>query len=73
MAIKKETQVATKYPDVDVDAYAADELKRVQKLEKMFIAGKEARKHLMNRWRRNEELVNGKFLNHLIFLNIKLV
>ena len=62
MAIKKETQVATKYPDVDVDAYAADELKRVQKLEKMFIAGKEARKHLMNRWRRNEELVNGKFL-----------
>ena len=61
MAIKKETQVATKYPDVDVDAYAADELKRVQKLEKMFIAGKEARKHLMNRWRRNEELVNGKF------------
>ena len=62
MEINKEIRVATKYPDVDVNAYAADELKRVQELEKMFIAAKEARKHLMNRWRRNEELVNGKFL-----------
>ena len=50
------------YPKVDMDSYATDEQSRINFLEKMFTAGKEARKHLMNRWRRNEELVQGKFL-----------
>ncbi len=50
------------YPNVDMDSYASDEKSRINYLEKMFNAAKEARKHLMSRWRRNEELYEGKFL-----------
>ena len=50
------------YPKVDMDSYDSDEQSRIQYLEKMFIAGKEARSHRVAVWRRNEELVQGKFL-----------
>ena len=55
--------VASKdYPKVDMDSYATDEQSRINYLEKMFQAAKDSRKHLMNRWRRNEELFAGQFL-----------
>ena len=50
------------YPKVDMDNYDSDEQSRIQYLEKMFEAGKEARSHRVAVWRRNEELVQGKFL-----------
>ena len=50
------------YPNIDMDKYATDEQSRINYLEKMFTAAKDARKNLVNRWRRNEELSAGKFL-----------
>ena len=50
------------YPDVNMDNYDTDELSKVKKLERMFESARDARKSKMPRWRRNEELVEGKFL-----------
>ena len=47
--------VASKdYPEVDMETYEADELSRINYLEKMFTAAKDSRKNKVNRWRRNE-------------------
>ena len=49
------------YPK-DVKLEDGDDLIKIKEMEKMFQAGKEARKHLISRWRRNEELYQGKLL-----------
>ena len=49
------------YPK-DVSLKDGDDLNSVKDMENMFEAGKEARKHLVSRWRRNEELYQGKML-----------
>lgn len=52
-----------KYPkNIDVEAYASDEISRVKELEKKFQSAKDARKAQALRWRRNEELYNGQML-----------
>ena len=53
---------AKEYPDVDMETYEIDTFALVNYLEKMFEAAKDARKHKVATWRRNEELVSGKFL-----------
>ena len=50
------------YPNVDLESFASDEAGRVQKLEQMFQSAKDARKYIVSRWRRNEELYDGKLL-----------
>jgi len=50
------------YPDVNMEEYDSDEQSRVNFLNKMFESAKDSRKYLMSRWRRNEELYEGKFL-----------
>ena len=49
------------YPK-DVKLEDGDDIMAVQEMEKMFQSAKEARKHLVGRWRRNEELYQGKML-----------
>lgn len=51
-----------KYPDVNMDQYAVDEVKKLNQLEKMFQSAKDARKGRIPRWRRNEELYAGQIL-----------
>tara|TARA_Y100000593_G_scaffold95059_1_gene198945 strand:+ start:311 stop:2029 length:1719 start_codon:yes stop_codon:yes gene_type:complete len=55
--------VATKdYPSVDMDQYTSDEQSRIKRLERMLESARASKKHLINRWRRNEELVRGELL-----------
>ena len=49
------------YPK-DVSLQDGDDLIKVKEMEKMFQASKDARKYLISRWRRNEELYQGKML-----------
>ena len=49
------------YPK-DVELKDGDDLIKVKQMETMFQSAKEARKHLISRWRRNEELYQGKML-----------
>ena len=51
-----------KYPDVNMEVYAEDDLKKLNELEKMFQSAKESRKGRIPRWRRNEELYAGQIL-----------
>ena len=51
-----------KYPNVNMDQYAEEELKALNELEKMFQSAKDARKGRIPRWRRNEELYAGQIL-----------
>ena len=49
------------YPKIKKTDYTPDGSK-LEQLEKMFTAAKESRKHMVSRWRRNEELMNGDLL-----------
>ena len=49
------------YPK-DVKLKDGDDLIKIKEMEKMFQAGKNARKQFLSRWRRNEELYQGKML-----------
>ena len=49
------------YPK-DVKLEDGNEITAVNQMEKMFQSAKDARKHLVGRWRRNEELYQGKML-----------
>ena len=49
-----------KYPDVDLNE--GEDLDQIRKLEVKFESSKNAKKHKINRWRRNEELYNGQML-----------
>tara|TARA_R110002020_G_scaffold438535_2_gene648979 strand:+ start:273 stop:2012 length:1740 start_codon:yes stop_codon:yes gene_type:complete len=49
------------YPK-DVKLKDGDDLIKVKEMETMFQSAKDARKHLLSRWRRNEELYTGKIL-----------
>ena len=49
------------YPK-DVKLEDGDKIMAVKQMETMFQSAKEARKHLVSRWRRNEELYQGKML-----------
>ena len=49
------------YPK-DVELKDGDDIIAVKEMEKMFQSAKDARKHLVGRWRRNEELYQGKML-----------
>jgi hypothetical protein len=49
------------YPK-DVKLKDGEELIKVKEMEKMFQASKNARQYLISRWRRNEELYQGKML-----------
>jgi len=52
------------YPEIDASQYnnADDDRKRVVELEKMFTASRDARRHRVGKWRRAEELYQGKIL-----------
>ena len=49
------------YPK-DVKLEDGEDFIAVKEMEKMFQSAKEARKHLISRWRGNEELYQGKML-----------
>lgn len=53
-----------KYPDIDTGDYvnADSDRARVVELEKMFTASRDARRHRVAKWRRAEELYQGKIL-----------
>ena len=48
--------------DIDMDSYSGSDMDTIKYLEKMYLAGKDARKAQVVRWRRNEELYNGDIL-----------
>jgi hypothetical protein len=54
--------MAKEYPKVNMKDYDSSEKSKVTYLENMFTSAKNSKKHKIARWRRNEELVEGKFL-----------